>query len=223
LRAEDCEKCRAMVSVTGTGEVKAAPDYVEIALGVEIRNRDLQNALGQNDDRIHEILALARKSGIEDKDLQTDYVSIRPSYNDSKNGRTLEYYLVRKSVRLTLRDLSKFESLFSALVQAGANHVDGVEFGVKDIRKLRDQAREMAVVAAREKAEAMAGKLGQKIGKAFRIEESLPPVENQYGGGYARGYANAAQSLPGGEAGSGFAPGQIKVEARVSIQFELLQ
>ncbi len=65
-------------------------------------------------------------------------------------------YEVSQTTTITLRDLSKYESLMIKLLEAGTNRVDGINFGVSETRELRDQARSRAIRDAKEKAIAMA-------------------------------------------------------------------
>jgi uncharacterized protein YggE len=88
------------------------------------------------------------------------------------------------------------------------------------LRKYRDQARDLAVKAAREKAHALAQALGQEIGKALTIEE-VPGYEyavNQNGYAVQNSYAD---SRPLGPSGPSIAVGQKAISASVTVSFEL--
>ncbi len=216
------------INVSGQAEIKVAPDEVVIQVGVESRNKILSAAKRQNDEAVARILSSARRFGVESKHVQTGYISIEPIY-ESRSSKTawsdetrIEYYRVRKDVAVVLRDVSKFEALLSALLDDGANRVSGVQFKTTELRKHRDRARQLAVIAAREKAQALAGELGQKIGKAISINEDG-------GWGYksfnisANNVQNAVQDNVSLDnvSGSTVALGQISVTATVNVQFEL--
>ncbi|MBI5031196.1 MAG: SIMPL domain-containing protein [Chloroflexi bacterium] len=213
------------ISVTGDAEVKVAPDEVILILGVETSDKNLQTARRQNDDRIKRVIALTKEFGIDPKHVQTDQMSVNPRY---KNGYYTDSdflgYFVRKTVVITLKDISKFEDLYAAMLTAGANYVQGVQFRTTDLRKYRDQARAMAIQAAKEKATAMAGGLAQKIGEPQTIQENY---SNWYSWYDARGGGsmtqNVTQNVSGGSIGEQetFAPGQISVSARVTVVFGL--
>jgi uncharacterized protein YggE len=131
-------------------------------------------------------------------------------------------YFIRKDVSVSLRNMSQFEDL-TEFTSAGANTIGGIRFRVTDMRKHRDQAREMAMQAAQEKAEAMAAKLGQKIGKALLIEE-VADVSTRALPMNARMLANTTRGVAGGDAPApetGFAPGQVTVDASVKVRFAL--
>lgn len=219
------------LTVTGDAEIKVAPDRVVISLGVESRSPQLAIAKSRNDTAIAAVLALAAKEQVAPADVQTDFIEVSPVYQsrdstESRENYLIDYYRVNKTVAITLRDISRFERLLTAALNSGANRVHGIDFQTSDLRKHRDQAREMAVKAAMEKAQAMAGAAGLKVGKPESIS-----AYNQGGGSYygrTRGnLMNMVQNVSssgGGDAegGSTFAPGRISVTASVTLTFRLL-
>ena len=109
-----------------------------------------------------------------------------------------------------------------AVIQSGVNHVFNVRFRAVNIRKYRDQVREMAVAAAREKATALAAKLDQRIGKAFSIDEDDPQNNpSPIGRMYLNNSVAEASSGGGESAESSLMLGQIAIQARVRVRFEL--
>ncbi len=156
-----------VVKVTGTSDVKVMPDRAVIDIGVEKQNVSANLAKKAADAASREILTVLRGSGIDEKDIQTTFLSLAPQY-DYRNGR-VTYFVAEQNLTVTVRDLSKVDALLESLVKAGGNRISSIQYETSDLRKYRDQAREMAVKAAREKAEALAKALGQSIGKAYSI------------------------------------------------------
>lgn len=118
-----------------------------------------------------------------------------------------------------LRDLSKFEEFFSEVLNSGITEVESVKFETSNLREMKDKAREMAMKAAQEKATAMAGAIGQTIGKAISILE----VQNE-NRGYSMSNISANSTSAVGsftQSVATFAPGSIKVEASVKVSFLL--
>lgn len=217
----------ALITVTGEAEVRVIPDEIILSLGVETSDKSLDRSKAQNDERVKRVLALGPTLGIDPKQIQTGYIGIEPWYRTYNQLESLEYR-VRRSIAITLKDTTKFESLLSRTLEAGVTNVHGIQFRTTELRKHRDAARALAIKAAREKAEALAGELGQKIGKAFRISE--------YGSGWSSPYgwwgsmsgnvtSNAIQNSVSSGAGSSsegtLALGQITVTASISVSFLL--
>jgi uncharacterized protein YggE len=217
------------VTVTGEAEVRVVPDEVILTLGVETWDKNLERAKGENDRIVAQVLALAGEHGVPAEHVQTDYVSIDPRYRDGYyEERDFIGYFVRKNVVVTLRDLARFEPLLSDALEAGVNYVHGVEFRTTELRQHRDEARSLAIRAAREKAVALAGALNQDVGQPLTIQEEQAGWWSSYnvwwGSSWAAGASqNVIQELGGASylADSAVAPGQINVNARVSVTFQL--
>ncbi len=217
------------VTATGQAEVRVAPDEVLLTLGVESFELELEEAKSDNDTKVSAVIEAAKRAGVSPEHIKTDFLVIEPRYEDHWKKRTFLGYVVRKSIVLTSRDVHAFEDLLSNALNAGANYVHGIDFRTTELRKHRDQARDLAIVAAREKAEALAGRLGQTIGRPITIQEGHTGWWSTYGSwwgsrGSAGGVQNVIQSAgPSGGAGDGpTSPGQIAITANVTVAFELL-
>ena len=217
-----------LITVTGDAEVRVVPDEVILTLGVETRDEELLVAKNENDKRVAQILALTEKYGIEDKHVQTDHVSIEPRYRDSYEKLGFVAYLVRKTIVVTLRDITRFEDLLADVLVTGATHVHGIRFRTTELRAHKDQARTLAMVAAREKATDMAKALGHKVGEPHAIREDHSGWWSWYGSWWGAGWGggmaqNVVQNVEsGGPLPEGsIAPGQIAVNARVTVSFEI--
>lgn len=218
-----------VISVDGHAELKIVPDQVIITLGVETFDLDLDVAKLENDRRVSAVLAAAEEVGVPEERLKTDYFEIQPRYKDAWEQRTFLGYSVRKSIVVDLHDVDRFETLLSSALEAGANYVHGIDFRTSELRKHRDEARSLAIDAAREKAEALASRLGQRIGRPISIAEGSSGVWSPYGSwwGARRGGPMTQNVIQygrgGGESPEGpTVPGQLSVTARVAVTFELL-
>ena len=136
------------------------------------------------------------------------------------------YRTLEKNIAVTLKEIAKFEELLSRALETGVNNVHGIQFRTTELRKHRDRAREMAIQAAREKAELLASQLGRRVGPAIRISEysgGWYSPYNWWGQSYG-GNAMSQVSSQSGDASSSsgtIAFGQITVTANVSVSFAL--
>jgi uncharacterized protein YggE len=214
------------INVSGEAEIRVAPDEVNLTLGVEILARELLNAKDQADARMERALNLIDGYGIPANRVQTDHVSIQPR-RDIDGG--IEGFYVRETLMVTLRghELALFEALLTDLLQAGVNYIHGIQFRTTDLRAHRDQARALALEAAREKAQDMAQVLDESIGEPLNIHEDYIGWWSGYAGWWGSYYGgpmtqNVIQEISGSVGSAeGLAPGQISVTARVSVTFEL--
>ena len=212
------------ISTTGEASVYVTPDKVVVSLGVETYNASLDEAKSANETAAGKLVQAIQGMAIEKKDIATDnlQVDIDRRYEGGRYGQ-IQGYLVRRSYAITLRDTKQFEKLVDTALKNGANVIQNIAFTTTELRKYRDQARQMAVKAAREKAQLLAKELDTNIGKPRTISEGGGYA---YFGGYRSNYNNASQnafqSAPAGpDMGETLPLGQIAVNATVSVTFDL--
>jgi hypothetical protein len=217
-----------LITVTGEAVVKAVPDEVVLTLGVESSDKQLRRARSLNDERVKQVIAAAEELGVAAKDIQTDHISIEPRYRDGYEQRDFIGYFVRQTIEITLRDVSQFENLLTDVLDAGANYVHGIQFRTTELRKHKDEARALAIKAAREKAVALAQELDQGVGQPYAIREDQEGWWSGYNSwwGSAGGLGmtqNVVQNAgnTGADMAGSLAPGQLNVTAKVTVSFEL--
>lgn len=218
------------ISVTGTAAVRVAPDEVFLTIGVESRDKSLQATTRDNSDRIAKALAVIRRHGVPDKSVQLNYIQVEPDYDTQVSRITPVAYRAHKSIGIKLTKLDSFEPLLTDLFAVGVNQVENIEFRNSDMRKHRDKARELAVAAAREKADALTSQLGVKRGRALRITEDSGWRWGGWSGSHRGGQnlmqQNVVQSAGGaasqGDSADGeLSVGQISITATISVDFQL--
>ena len=208
-----------VINTSGHAIVHVAPDRAELTLGVETRDKQLETAKSENDARVRELMAIIGQHGIDAKDVHTSWLSIHQEYSSYSLGRKFEGYRVSNTIMVTFEDISLVESVLSDALTGGVTNVGNVSFRHSEDRTHRDRAREMAVKAAREKAEAMAKALGQRVGRPVTITETMPTWMNPVGNA---NFINEAAAVGSPDEGDTLAPGMVKIGARVTVAFELL-
>ena len=221
-----------VITVSGTAEIQIAPDEVLFSLDVTKTNKDLQIAKRLNDESVGKVLELTRRFSVLPQNVQTSHISVETKYESIRDAKTKIFnedgdeigkrvfrgYEVSKTVTVKLTDISRFEEFFAEVLKTGVSEVSSVKFETSKFRENKDKAREMAMKAAKEKATAMAAAVGQTIGKAIKVAEWNTASQP---------FANALQANSMNSAGAfteslvTFAPGAIKVEAQVTVSFQL--
>jgi uncharacterized protein YggE len=219
---------RSLITVSGQAEVMIVPDEVLFRFEASNLNMDLNVAKAKTDSEIKSIFALTRSYKIEPQHVQTDYLRIAERYTElaQTKKRQFEGYYVSQKVVILLKDISRFDNFLADLVKAGISDVDDIAFRASQMRKYMDQARSMAMKAAREKATALAGEIGQTIGKAVNITEAGLSVSSAYNGddnNNSNFSNNVSMDVPNGvpDNQGTIAPGMISIVARVKVSFEL--
>ncbi|HWB58532.1 MAG TPA: SIMPL domain-containing protein [Chthoniobacteraceae bacterium] len=224
-----------LVSTTGSAEIHVVPDLADLSFDIEVRNANLANARKAETAAAARLLAALRAAGVTEQELQTSQVAISPDWTSgdrsSVQTASVRFYSVSQTVSCTVHTISKVPDITAAAIAAGATGVSEAVFRTSDLRKYRDQARAMAIKAAKEKADALAGELGAKTGKPWAIEEegqgqpyprSNYPYTNIFGGGQVQVAAHAPAAGDGSDTPlATFAPGSITVGASVSVSFLL--
>ncbi|MGJ7903020.1 SIMPL domain-containing protein [Lysobacter sp. 1R34A] len=217
------------INVSGSAEIKVVPDLILLDVGVESRHAQLDQAKRSNDENLAKALAFLKRSGVPDKDVQTDFISIEPSYQYDYSSTKPQIYIVRKSIGIRLTRIGELENVLTGLLSSGVQYVHGIEFRTSQLRKHRDAARALAIQAAKEKADALAAELGVRRGPVLNVSESYAGgwwrSGSRWGGGMSGGQMaqNVMQNSGGGEAADGetISVGQISVSASVSTSFAI--
>lgn len=212
------------IQVTGTAEIQVVPDTVTLSFTISKKNISVAAAKKENDETVDKVTSLAKRFAIAATDVKTDYIRVKEATKRVKVQGSIDNYeeisdgyLVNRNLVIKLRDISKFETFLTSLLDAGVDDVDSVVFTSSELRKYKDQARAQAIRAAREKADAITKEIGQSIGKAVSIEEK--DID-----GYRSPYANISSNsfaIDGDEINEDEAVGTISVKAQVEVRFLL--
>jgi uncharacterized protein len=223
----DCDNSRS-VQVTGAATINVVPDRVLIKLGVESRGLTPDQVQAENLAAIQRVTSAVRGLGVAEKDIATDYYLVNPVYGDYESLQ-IKGYRINNVVAVTLNDVNQAGAVLIAALKAGANEVLDVEFYTSQLRKYRDEARALAMKAATEKAQALAGAGGAQAGCLLKVDEnSWSYYTGSWWGGRDR--AQWAQNVVQNAATSGSQPsaddtplslGQIAIRAEVNASFNL--
>ena len=202
-------EARRGLTVTGTNVVHVAPDTAEWSFGVQARASTARAAIRATTGRMRAIVASARKSGVADADIRTDYVSLYPRVEEE--GGRVNGYVASTTVRVIVRALSRAGAVVEAAVSAGATDVYGPSLTRSDADAQYRLALERAYDDARAKAERLAAKVGVSLGAPTAIVE----------GGQAGEPVYAEAAATGGGDGLALEPGQTGIGASVTVTFAI--
>lgn len=222
-----CDNTRT-VQVTGSATVNVTPDRASIQLGVQSNGFTPKAVQAANSAAMQKVIKALQEQGIEAKDIATDIYVIEPVYKDY-DSLSIKGYRINNVIAITVRDVQKTSDLLAAALSAGANQVLKVEFYTSQLRQYRDQAREMAMKAAQEKAQALATTAGAQTGCVLTITENTWSYYNGwwYGSSQNNWTQNAIQNVAptGGASNTSedepISLGQISVKAEISATFGL--
>ena len=158
--------------VSATGQTAQAPDRASVSAGVVTQAPTAGDAMRANASQMNAVFAALKAAGIKERDITTSQMSLQPQYDyQNRKAPRITGYEVRNTVSAMSDDLDKVGPMLDALVSAGVNNINGVQFSIKDAKSARAKARMDAIAQARAKAESMAKAAGVRLGKVLEIRE----------------------------------------------------
>lgn len=159
----------AVISVSGHGRTDVTPDMTTINIGIVTTGKTAQLAQAENAKAASDVTAALGRLGIFSKDIQTSY-TMSPVY-EKGDYRKVAGYRASNTVTVTVNDVAKTGQVIDAALNSGATDVNGLTFGLKDAKSVRNTALQMAVQDARSKADAIAAALGVRIVGIQNVKE----------------------------------------------------
>jgi uncharacterized protein len=204
--------------VSGVGTVTVVPDLAILSLGVQAQAVTVADAQQQAAKAMADVTAALKNNGIADKDIATTSYNISPVYTyDPKAGnQNLVGYSVSNNVTVKIRDISKAGAVIDAAGAAGGDYtrISSVTLTVDQPEKYNDQARELAMTDAANRAKQLAKLAGVKLGRATYINESVnspwQTISFDTGG-------KAAPSAPT----TSISPGETEVTLTVQVVYNI--
>jgi uncharacterized protein len=214
----------SVVEVTGVGEVFARPDLAVVSFSVENEEKEAEQVLLKNAEKVNSVIDYFKDKGIEEKDIKTTAFNLYPryeyygetSYLKPEEGRLLVGYEAIQTVEVKIREIDKIGEFLEGGVVSGANRVHGISFTVENEKELIRKAREIAIKEAKNEAEILSNQLGVRLTGIIGFNE-------QKDGGI-----NYMRSLGMGEmdkmiefAAPEIATGENKITSRVYLRYKI--
>ncbi|MCA8878419.1 MAG: SIMPL domain-containing protein [Rhodobacteraceae bacterium] len=162
------------ITVTGEGQVAAAPDLATVRLGVAVRADSARAAVTGMSDAMQQVMDAVTAAGIADTDVQTEGLNLGTVYapRPEEGPPPAPEFEARTIVALKSHDIAGLGGLLDTLVSSGANELQGVTFGLTDPKSAEDDARRDAVADALAKAKLYAEAAGVTLGAVISITEN---------------------------------------------------
>lgn len=207
----------ATINVSGTGEVFVKPDIAELSFSVVKEAKTVSEAQSASAEKINEIMAYLKESGIDDKDIKTENYNLNPKYEYQQramstvclNGycppegkQVLTGYEVSQTISVKIRKIDDAGKVLVGVGDKGATNISGISFTVDKKDAVEADARNKAIKDAQGKAKVLADSLGVKITRVTNFSESgNTPIYSRFdmAAGAMLKSADVAPSLPTGE------------------------
>lgn len=208
-------------SVSESGSVYAKADIANINIGVKSGTKSTAaQATQESTVKTNKIIDVLKSLNVDQKDIKTSEYNLNPTYNwTQEKGQELTGYEVTQTLLVKIRDLNSIGDIISKTTELGANQIGNINFTIDDETALKDQAREIAIQKAKEKAIMIANQSGIKLGEIKNIaEESQPIVYSANAMAKDAGGLGGAESVPVPKVESG--QNEVKVDVTLTYEVE---
>ncbi|NLY71564.1 MAG: SIMPL domain-containing protein [Clostridiales bacterium] len=193
------------MTLIGRGVITASPDLAVIRLGVQTEGSNLIEIQAENSEKSQAVLQELSKMGITN--IKTFQYNINRLYDFENGNRIDKGYSVVNIFEIRTKDINRIGLIIDNAVKAGANVVDFITFELSDSELYYNQALNLAVDNARQKAKSISSNLGRlyKPIPINIIENSSPPQP-------LMDLQRVVSETP-------VIPGNIKIEAVLTIEY----
>lgn len=207
------------ITVNGHGEVTVTPDMATVRLAVRAEAKTTGAALDEASLAIRAVLDLLSDQGVARVDIQTGALRLSPVHGEElvSGAPKITGYRAVNTVSVTVTDLDRLGGLIASAVNAGANTLSGVRFGLQDPRTHEDAARRKAVDDAHRRAALYAEAGDVPLGDMLRLNEQGTGGYSPLRGGPAMMEADPAAA----RADVPLAPGEITLSASVVVTYAI--
>lgn len=205
-----------VIVVQSSEEVKVVPDIAEIQFAIINQADDAKTCQEQNSTDLNKAITFLKESGIDETSIQTSNYGLNPIY-DWNMGQTITGYEMRTNITVSDLPLDQVGALLTSCVDAGINNIDNVSYLSSDYETSYQEALKKAIESAQTKAQTIAEAGGCTLGNIVHIEEYNINQQVRYSG-YNAG---AKQELAGAAAAMDVAPGQVSIEAQITVEFAI--
>lgn len=151
------------VAADGVGLATATPDVASFAVFVSEQGRSTTAARNATNRVARAITQAATGAGVAPADIRTVSVTINRSRVKPKRRKAYTRYTARQYLTFTVRDVTKVGPLMDAAADAGADNIEGPEYGFVDPSAGRLLATRAAIADARRRADDAAAQTGLRI------------------------------------------------------------
>ncbi|MDA1304215.1 MAG: SIMPL domain-containing protein [Nitrospirae bacterium] len=216
------------LTVSARGSIQLSPDTAIVNFSVETAGETFEQVVGDNRDRMQRVMNALLGLGIPEERIQTTSFDVTPKYALPPRRRPdqpiiheppkILGYTAKNGLKVEVRDLEKVGAVADRALKAGANHFNGIQWIVRDQHPVYLQALAQAARKAKEKARILAQALDVQLVELLTVQEGGSHVPAP-----RRSFAKANMLMADGAAESSvpMSPGELEVEAQVSLLYEI--
>lgn len=216
------------ITVNAADSVKVCPDMAEVTITIAPQGATADEAKTAAANELAQLTEALAATGVDAADVVSSQVSINARYDWSESVEKVVGYQANVSVTVRELGLEQANAAVSAAAGQDDTTVEGIRYYVSTYDEVYQQALVAAMQAARLKAQTLAQAADAELGGVLTVEEGYDAQAYRYAksqGNEALAYAAdstaAAETADAGAGDIALNPGEIEIEASVTVSYEL--
>lgn len=201
------------IRVSGTAQVRVAPDEATLAIAVETHAATAAAAAASNAKRMQAVREALQRAGLPATAISTQDYSVQARIRYEREQSRVDGYDATNTLKVKTRELARLGAYMDAALAAGATRIGGVEFSASQLDAARRRALTQAIKQAQGDAQAMADAAGGQLGELLELSSNpASPGPMPFRAAMAE---QAKVETP-------ISPGEITVETVVSTRWRFM-
>ncbi len=211
-----------VISVTGKEEVKVVPDMAEIVYSVYSRGSTAAACQDTNAKDLDSAIEVLKGLGIAETSIQTSSYGLNPIRNWNSDTQEITGYEMTTTITVSDVPIDQAGTVITKSIEAGVNSMESIRYFSSNYDASYQEALKGAMAVAKAKAEAIAEASGASLGGVIHVQEQgYNPSARYSNAAMPTGKALAADTAAIAE--MSVMPGEVSIEATVSVDFSLAQ
>ena len=209
------------ITVNSSEKVSVIPDIATVVYSVQTKAKEAADCQQKNAESVNQVIALLKRLNIQESSIQTSNYYMNPTYNYSGSTPVLTGYEANTSLTVSDLPIDGLSDILTQSVATGINSVQSVSYEASGYDNGYQQALKTAVSSALDKATILAEAAGCTVGKVVSIQETSAYAQTRYTDNALTGNLYHAKEELMSMDSSQMMPGEIAVEASITVEYEL--
>ncbi len=208
------------LQLSASASISKPADELHMKIGVITLGDTAEEALKENSRKMQDVITSIRTAGLNQDDYETSHFSINPTYspypqNPSPNWKqSIIGYEVTNSILVHTAQLDIAGKIIDLANRAGANSISDIRFGLHSSRTYWTEALSAAGANAVSDAQAIADATGVQLVRVLSISLNHTQVHSPQ-------LSLPSMARMGGDAAPPIEPGEVTIEANVTLVYEI--
>jgi uncharacterized protein YggE len=205
------------ITVSGSGELKVAPDIATLTVSVQTKGETAKSAQAANAAEMESVQkVLYTDYKLAKKDVKSGGFTVYPEYvYEANTTPKITGYVATHTLQIVYRNIPNIGTFLDSLTANGINQVGGIQFGTEKQQAYELQAIELAMANAKAKAVKIAATEGRKVKTVLQVTQQSTNYPSWSNPIYSKVGAVADKSVE-----TSIAEGEISLSTSVTVTYQ---